>query len=31
LAYVLARRKDSKECAYISDKKRLAISSRMIY
>jgi fructoselysine-6-P-deglycase FrlB-like protein len=31
LAYVLARRKDLKECAYISDKKRLAISSRMIY
>lgn len=31
LAYVLARKKGLKECAYISDKKRLATSSWMIY
>jgi fructoselysine-6-P-deglycase FrlB-like protein len=30
-SYLLARRKGLKECAYISDKKRLAISSRLIY
>ncbi len=31
LAYVLARKKGLKDCAYISDKKRLATSSKMIY
>jgi fructoselysine-6-P-deglycase FrlB-like protein len=31
LAYVLARKKGLKECAYVSDKKRLRISSRLIY
>ena len=31
LAYILARKKGLKECAFISDRGRLGISSRLIY
>jgi len=31
LAYMLARRKGLKECSFISDRRRLGISSRLIY